>query len=81
MVSNVPGSKDLVKNNKNGFVVYKNNSQEFVDVIKNLHDDKKLLKRIKKNCLNTVKYYDWPKVSDKYIDLYKKIIKETSIRN
>ncbi len=81
VVSNVPGSKDLVKNNKNGFVVSKNNAQEFVNVIKNLHDDKKLLKRIKKNCLNTVKYYDWPKVSDKYIDLYKKIIKETSIRN
>ena len=48
VVSNVPGSKDLVKNNKNGFVVSKNNAQEFVDVIKNLHDDKKLLKRIKK---------------------------------
>ncbi len=81
VVSKVPGSKDLVKNNKNGFVVPKNNAQEFVNAIVNLHDDKKLLKKIKNNCLNTARYYDWQKVSEKYIDLYKRIIKETSIEN
>ena len=81
VVSRVPGSKDLVKNNENGFMVSKNNAQEFVKAIMNLHDNKKLHKRIKKNCLNSVKYYDWQRVSDKYIDLYKKIIKETNTNN
>ena len=62
-------------------MVSKNNAQEFVKAIMNLHDNKKLHKRIKKNCLNSVKYYDWQRVSDKYIDLYKKIIKETNTNN
>ncbi len=77
VVSEVPGCKDLVKNNKNGFIVSKNNAEQFVDIILKLHNNKDLLRRIKKNCLNSVKYYDWEKVSQKYIDLYKKIINKT----
>ena len=77
VVSEVPGCKDLVKNNKNGFIVSKNNAEQFVDIILKLHNSKDLLRRIKKNCLNSVKYYDWEKVSQKYIDLYKKIINKT----
>ena len=60
-VSEVPGSKDLVQNNKNGFIVSKNNAQQFVDVIINFYNNKNLLNRIKKNCVNSVKYYDWGK--------------------
>ena len=61
VVSEVPGSKDLVQNNKNGFIVSKNNAQQFVDVIINFYNNKILLNRIKKNCVNSVKYYDWEK--------------------
>ena len=80
IANEVPGSKDLVKNNKNGFIVAKNSAQPFVDIITNLYKNKKLLMRIKKNCLNSVKSYDWEKVSVKYIDFYKKIIEETKIK-
>ena len=48
VVSEVPGSKDLVQNNKNGFIVSKNNAQQFVDVIINFYNNKNLLNRIKK---------------------------------
>ena len=80
IVNEVPGSKDLVKNNKNGFVVSKNNAQQFVNIIMKLYNDKILLNRIKKNCISSVKKYDWEKVSVRYIDLYKEIIKETSLK-
>ena len=80
IVNEVPGSKDLVKNNKNGFVVAKNDAQQFVDIIMKLYNNKNLLNRIKKNCISSVKKYDWEKVSVRYIDLYKEIIKETSLK-
>ena len=48
IVSEVPGSKDIVKNNENGFVVSKNNARQFVNVIVNFHNNKDLLNRIKK---------------------------------
>ena len=75
------GVKTLVKNNKNGFVVSKNNARQFVNVIVNFDSNKDLLTRIKKNCLNSVKKYNWEKVSVEYIDLYKKIIKKHSSNN
>ena len=77
IVSEVPGSKDLVKNNQNGFVVSKNNARQFVNVIVNFYNNKDLLSRIKKNCFSSVKKYDWEKVSVEYINIYNKIIKET----
>ena len=77
IVSEVPGSKDLVKNNQNGFVVSKNNARQFVNVIVNFYNNKDLLSRIKKNCFSSVKKYDWEKVSVEYISIYNKIIKET----
>jgi glycosyltransferase involved in cell wall biosynthesis len=46
-------------------------------VIVNFDSNKDLLTRIKKNCLNSVKKYNWEKVSVEYVRLYKKIIKET----
>ena len=55
----------------------KNNARQFVNVIVNFHSNKDLLTRIKKNCFNSVKKYNWEKVSFEYVRLYKKIIKET----
>lgn len=72
----VPGSKDLIKNNRNGFLICKDNTQQFVDTINNFYGNKNLLKRIKLSCLGSVRKFDWIKVSDRYIDLYTKIIKK-----
>ncbi len=75
----VPGSKDLVKDNKNGFLISKSNVQEFVKTIVKLYNNKKLFNTMKNNCSKSVRKFDWGKVSDNYITLYKKIIKETII--
>ena len=75
----VPGSKDLVKDNKNGFLVRKNNVQEFVKRIVSLYNNKKLFKRLKKNSFASAQKFDWEKISNNYIKLYEKIIKETKI--
>ena len=75
----VPGSKDLVKDNKNGFLVRKNNVQEFVKRIVSLYNNKKLFKRLKKNSFDSAQKFDWEKISNNYIKLYEKIIKETKI--
>ena len=75
----VPGSKDLIKNNTNGFLVDKNNVLEFVKTIVNIYNNRSLLNRIKKNSLETVRKFDWDRVSNNYINLYTKIIRETEI--
>ena len=48
IVSEFPGSKDLVKNNQNGFVVSKNNARQFVNVIVNFYNNKDLLIELKR---------------------------------
>ena len=48
--------------------------------IVNFYNNQDLLNRIKKNCFNSVKKYDWEKVSVEYISLYKKIIERNILQ-
>ena len=41
-----------------------------------LMNDKKLVRKMKKKCLAESRKYDWKKVCNKYIKLYKKILNQ-----
>ena len=71
----VEGSKDLVKNNHNGFLIENdsNNIKNFVDKIIKLSKEK-LKIQMSQNCIHSAVKFDWVLIADKYIKLYQKII-------
>ncbi len=52
------GVRDLIKNGINGYVVKKNDKDEFIKRILELYNDKKLSRNISKNNLKDIKKYD-----------------------
>jgi len=75
IVADKGGSKSLIKDNENGFVVEPKNSKEFYKKISLLLDDKNLLERMRKSNLNMVKDYTWSKVFDDICQRYEEFTK------
>jgi len=63
---------DLVENLYTG-IVAKKNTKDFIEAIKTLSSDNKKYEKIKKNCLNEIKKYDWEKTSKIEIKILKRI--------
>ena len=62
-----------IKEPENGFLVRYGDNEEFAKRINQLLDDKKLRIRIGKNNINRSKIYRWDIISEKTLELYKKI--------
>ena len=70
IVSNVIGNRDVISNENNGFVC--NNLNEFIEVIKNIQDNKYNLEKISENAFNDVKnIYNTDVMCKKYCNIYK----------
>ena len=70
IVSNVIGNRDVISNEKNGFIC--NNLNEFIEVIKNIHDNKYNLEKISENAFNDIKnIYNTDVMCKKYCNIYK----------
>ena len=77
VANDVPGSRDLISNDKTGFLSKKiNDTNIFIKKINLLIKNKKIAKEMKDNSIREAKKYDWKKISLKYLNLYNKIIKE-----
>lgn len=75
IVSNVAGSKEIIIDGLNGFIVDSHNRKELANYIKKLLEDTKLNKKISENAAFTIKeHYDWNKVINKFIALYASLI-------
>ena len=75
VANNIPGSRDIVLDNKTGFLSKKtNNLNIYLEKINLLINDKTLAKKMKKKCLFESRKYDWLKVSNEYLKLYKVIL-------
>lgn len=74
VASNMEGIKDAIKNNKNGFLVEPYNVKEYVKKINEIKNMKDINKFKKEQINYTKKNYDIKKVSEKYYDLFKKIL-------
>ena len=76
VANDVPGSRDLISNNKTGFLSKKiDDTNTFIKKINLLIKNKKI-KQMKANSIREAKKYDWKKISLKYLNLYNKVIKE-----
>lgn len=74
IVSNADGLKEVVENNKTGFIVETKNSKAIAEKIKLLINEKELRKKIGKEGRERVKeLYDWEKNVEKMLDIYRKI--------
>ena len=70
IVSNVIGNRDVISNENNGFVC--NNLNEFIEVIKNIQDNKYNLEKISENAFNDIKnIYNTDVMCKKYCNIYK----------
>jgi glycosyltransferase involved in cell wall biosynthesis len=69
IASNLKGVRSLVKNKKNGFLIYDicNLQKELENILK-ISDEK--YKELEKYCANNINKYSWKKVSDKLINIF-----------
>lgn len=75
IATNVTGNKDLVENNKNGYLYNINNSKEAVEYIVKLSEDKKLWKDLSDECrLNIENKYSLEKMGKETKLLYMEYI-------
>ena len=74
LISHVAGSKEIIIDGLNGFIINSHDRKLLGSQILRLLSDKKMLKRISENAAFTIKeHYSWYKISEKIISLYNKI--------
>lgn len=74
VTTNIPGVRNVIKNNYNGLLV-KPTPEEIAKAIEKLIKDPNLRKKLAENGLKEVKKYSWDKIAKQYIQLYKQILK------
>lgn len=63
------GITDIITNSKNGFVIKNRNSSLFIKKLKIMMEDKKLLKNMSNNAINTIQNYSFESITKKWINL------------
>lgn len=75
IVSNIAGSKEIIIDGLNGFIVDTHDRKALSQLIFKLLTDQKLLKKVSENAAFTIKeHYSWDKVVEKFIKLYKNLL-------
>jgi len=73
---NARGTKDLIKNNYNGYLVKEGNKKEFANRIVELFNNKELYNKMSKNVLKEVKKHDVENVIEEWERTYRRIKNE-----
>ncbi|MBU2633761.1 MAG: glycosyltransferase family 4 protein [Nanoarchaeota archaeon] len=66
VATNVGGTRDIVVNNKNGFLINQRNSKEIVNSVYKMLNDPELTKRFSNNSLKMSKKYGWEVIAKEY---------------
>ncbi len=74
IVTDVGGSKELVKNNINGFMIEKGSVEQLRSALLKYKKNKKLIEIHGKKSRAIAKKMDWGSIIKEYLDLYKKLI-------
>lgn len=75
IVSSVAGSKEIIVDGLNGFIVDTHDRKKLAEYILKLLQDKKLNKKISDNAAFTIQeHYSWDKIIEKFINLYKSLL-------
>jgi len=65
------GNRDIIKEGKNGFVIWERNPQKFADKIKVLIDSPKLYNEMSKNAIEFASNFDVKPYCEKLLEIYK----------
>ncbi len=75
IVSSVAGSREVIIDGLNGFIVDTHDRKTLAALIIKLLKNKKLRKKVAENAAFTIKeHYSWEKIAEKFITLYKRVI-------
>ena len=74
IASNVGGNSELIKNNENGILMDTQNSDSLLEQIISLIDNKELRKSFENKSLKFVEKYDWNKIGENYLKIYKSLL-------
>lgn len=74
VATNVPGNKDIVQDNRNGFLIPPQNQNMLADRIITLLKDESLRKKMGSKSLEIAQNYDIRLVAKKHLQVYKKVI-------
>lgn len=77
IVSHIAGSREVIIDGLNGFIVNSHDRKKLSDLILRLLKDTRLFKKISRNAFLTIKdHYSWDKISEKIINVYKTVINQ-----
>lgn len=75
VVTNVGAFRNIMSNEKNGFIVNFNDLEKFTDICLNLLQNEKFSKEIGKNSRNFIKeFYNWNAIGENIENNYKKVL-------
>ncbi|HHX58361.1 MAG TPA: glycosyltransferase family 4 protein [Candidatus Moranbacteria bacterium] len=74
ITTNTGGTAELVEDEKNGFIVAKENPEQVANCIKKLEDNQKLLKAMGAESRIKAEKMSWEKVAQEYFKLYQKVL-------
>lgn len=75
IVSNECGVKEIIEDGKNGFIVKFNDVKTLTERITYLLNDKEKAEKMVKNALSTAGNFVWNNVAQKYLKVYKQVVK------
>jgi glycosyltransferase involved in cell wall biosynthesis len=76
IASNVGGNKELVIDNKNGFLINPQDVDELNKKIIQLSEDNKLVEIFGKKSSELIKNFQWSSIGKKYLKLYESLLKQ-----
>ncbi|MFA5750357.1 MAG: glycosyltransferase family 4 protein, partial [Candidatus Shapirobacteria bacterium] len=74
VATDVTGNRDVVENDKNGLLVPLNNVKAFQSALLKISHSEKLYSKLSQGASETAKQFSWEKTSEKFENLYKKLI-------
>lgn len=76
ITTDAPGCRDVVTDGYNGLIVKPGKPDELAEKIAIVLKNRELACRLARNAFYTSKQYDWDIITKKYLDTYKKILRE-----
>jgi glycosyltransferase involved in cell wall biosynthesis len=70
----ISGNKDLVKNNKTGFLLPHSNPNQLADAVLSVIKNPLMAKNMGRKGYELAQSYSWKKVSCRYVEIYKRAI-------
>jgi len=76
VTNGINGMPYLLRNTQNGFLVYGNRFESYVNYVSYLIDDEDLLLSMKKKGIRNIKKFDWSIIAKKYLNMFTELVNQ-----